>query len=131
MAAYVLGVLEDPSAERPLRVALNDSVPAVRWNAAVALAMLGHGGGVETLRRMIDRQHLSSVPGINSQDHSTTMLAALRALERLGAGGFEDKLTDLRDTDPDLRVREAARRVLSAPQGSMTRDASTLLAQEQ
>jgi len=131
MAAYVLGVLANPTAERPLRIALNDTVPAVRWNAAVALAMLGHDGGLETLQRMIDRDHLSSVPGVNAQDHGTTMLAALRAMERLGAGGFEDKLTDLRDTDPDLRIREAARRVLSARQGSVARDVSTLLAQEQ
>lgn len=131
MAAYVLGVLANPVAERPLRVALNDTVPAVRWNAAVALAMLGHNGGMETLRQMIDRDHLASVPGINAQDHGTTMLAALRALEQLGTGSFEDKLTSLRDTDPDLRVREAARRVLSAPQGSVTHDVSTLLAQEQ
>ena len=131
MAAYVLGVLANPNAERPLRIALNDSVPAVRWNAAVALGMLGHGGGMEILQRMIDRQHLSSVPGINPQDHSTTMLAALRAFERLGATGLENELEDLRDTDPDLRVREAARRVLSAPQGSVAHAASTLLAQEQ
>ncbi len=131
MAAYVLGVLGNPGVERSLRVALNDTVPAVRWNAAVALAMLGHDGGKEMLRRMIDREHLSSVPGIDPQDHSPTMLAALRALEHLGAGGLQDELKDLRDTDPDLHVREAARRVLSAPQGSVGRDASTLLAQEQ
>ncbi len=119
MAAYVLGVLAESSAERPLRVALNDTVPAVRWNAAVALAMLGHRGGMETLILMIDRAHLSSVPGITEQDHGNTMLAALRALERLGSAGLEDKLTKLRDTDPDPRIQEAARRALSAPQGSV------------
>lgn len=118
MAGYVLGVLEQSSTAPALQVALNDPIPAVRWNAAVALGMMGDPAGYEQLARMIDREHLAGVPGVDPSQHGDTMLAALRALQELGAGGLEQELIDLRDTDPDLRVREAARRALGAPGGA-------------
>lgn len=118
MAGYVLGVLAAPATADALEVALNDPVPAVRWNAAVALGMMGNPAAYELLGRMIDREYLATVPGVEPSQHGDTMLAALRALRELGADGMEDQLMHLRDADPDLRVREAARQALAAPTGA-------------
>lgn len=128
MAAYVAGALQATEASDALAIALNDTIPAVRWNAAVALGLLGDPRGVEELGHMIDREYLATVPGVDPGDLSTTMLAALAALESLGSGRYQAELIELRDTDPDLRVREAARQALAAGSGSS--DAGQLLAQE-
>ena len=114
MAAYVLGALQAPSTAAPLRVALNDPIPAVSWNSAVALGMMNDAAGAALLTRMIDRDFLASVPGVMESDHSTTMLAALAALEQLGQPGLDEQLTTLQNSDPDPRVRDAARKALAA-----------------
>jgi hypothetical protein len=63
---------------------------------------------------MIDRSYLEGVPGVVAADHSTTMLAALAAIEQLGQPGLDERLTTLQDSDPDPRVRDAARKALAA-----------------
>lgn len=117
MAAYVLGALRNPATATALQVALNDQIPAVRWNSAVALAQLGDPAGLDLLGKMIDREYLASVPGITDQDFATTMLAALSGLQALGSGAYQTQLEGLRESDPDLRVREAARQTLAAVAG--------------
>lgn len=129
MAGYVLGVLGDPSTREPLEVALNDPVTAVRFNAAVALGLMGDPAALPVLARMIDRDHLAALPEFGPDDRSTTIVAALRALEVLGAGGLEERLRELRDDDPDLQVREAARQVLAAANRS-AESATALLTPE-
>jgi HEAT repeat protein len=126
MAAYVLGTLQSPQAAEALRVALNDPVPSVRWNAAVALGMIEDPAGLEVLERIIDRGYLAEVPGVAENEHSGIMLAALAALEKLGAPGLENLLTNLQDSDSDPRVREAARRVLAAARESSASDLALL-----
>lgn len=129
MAAYVLGVLRHPDTRAPLTIALNDSVPAVRWNSAVALGLMGDPAALELLGKMIDRKHLASVPGVTENDVRQTMLAALAALRILPAAGLQQQLTSLRDSDPDLRVRNAAREALAVAQSTATGNAESLLAQ--
>ncbi|NKB90174.1 MAG: hypothetical protein GKS06_18360 [Acidobacteria bacterium] len=116
MSAYVLGVLASPTTAERLQVSLTDPVPAVRWNSAVALGLMGDRAGTDMLGRMIDREHLAQTPGVLADDHATTMLAALAALEKLGPMGLDERLVLLRESDPDPRVRAAARRVLAVPQ---------------
>lgn len=113
-AAYLLGVLEQPGVIDPLRVALNDPTGPVRWNSAVALARLGSDAGLEELRRMIDRDYLQASADVNDLQQREAMIAAIQALGMLGADNAEGELTDLRDNDPDLRVREAARAALDS-----------------
>ena len=122
MAAYILGVLGEPATAPQLRVVLNDPLPAIRWNAAVALGLMADDAGVDLLGRMIDREYLAEVPGVVVNDHATTMLAALAALEQLGAAGLDDRLTTLQDSDPDPRVRDAARKALAASRASATNE---------
>lgn len=122
MAAYVLGVFRDPSTAPQLRVVLNDPLPAIRWNAAVALGLMDDDAGADLLGRMIDREYLASVPGVVENDHAPTMLAALAALEQLGDAGLSDRLTTLQDSDPDPRIRDAARKALAASRASATNE---------
>ncbi len=111
-AAYMLGTLENQAVVEPLQIALNDSAAPVRWNSAVALARLGNSAGLPELYRMIDRDHLTSSTELNDQQQQDAMIAAIQALGMLQARDADAELTDLRDNDPDLRVRAAARAAL-------------------
>lgn len=111
-AAYVIGTLDNDAAVAPLAVSLNDSVGPVRWNAAVALARLGSDAGIGELRRMVDRDYLAASGDLNAQQQQDAMVAAIQALAMLGAPDVQDQLTEIRDNDPDARVRETARAAL-------------------
>jgi HEAT repeat protein len=110
----VLGTLENPDAINPLEVALNDQAGQVRWNAAVALARLGNDAGLAELHRMIDRNYLESTGELDLQQQQDAMLAAIQALAMIGVDSALGELNDIRDNDPDLRVREAARTALNS-----------------
>jgi HEAT repeat protein len=111
-SAYVLGTLGNTEAIKSLEVALNDPVGQVRWNAAVALARLGTDTGRAELHRMIDRDYLMTIDELNLQQQQDAMIAAIQAFAMIGVDSALGALTDVRDNDPDLRVREAARAAL-------------------
>jgi HEAT repeat protein len=113
-SAYVLGTLDDQDAVEPLSVALNDATGQVRWNSAVALARLGSDAGMVELRRMIDRDYLAANGELNLQQQQDAMVAAIQAFVMLRAQDMQDDLSDLRDNDPDARVRATARAALSS-----------------
>ncbi|MFQ5743021.1 MAG: HEAT repeat domain-containing protein [Acidobacteriota bacterium] len=115
-AAYLLGMLENQTVRAPLAVALNDPAFQVRGNAAVALARLGDAGGLPELHKMLDRDYLASNPDLNPQQQRDAMVAAIQALGLLGSVEARSKLESLESNDPDLRVREAARAVLTVLQ---------------
>lgn len=111
-AAYVIGTLDNAAAVAPLEVSLNDSDGPVRWNAAVALARLGSDAGMNELRRMVDRDYLAANGDLNEQQQQDAMVAAIQAFTMLRARDVQDQLTEIRDNDPDARVRETARAAL-------------------
>jgi len=111
-SAYVLGTLDDHRAVEPLQVALNDSTGQVRMNSAVALARLGSDAGMAELKRMIDRGYLAASGELNPQQQQDAMVAAIQSLTMLRALDVQDELSDLRDNDPDARVRATARAAL-------------------
>lgn len=113
-SAYVLGTLDDRGAAEPLEVALNDPAITVRFNAAVALARLDSDAGMEELRRMTDREYLASTGEFNPQQQQDTMVAAIQSFILLGRADVQGELTELRDNDPDARVRETARSALAS-----------------
>ena len=113
-SAYVLGTLKNGQVIKPLEVALNDPVGQVRWNAAVALARLGTDTGRAELHRMIDRDYLMAIDELNLQQQQDAMIAAIQAFAMIGIDSALGELTGVRDNDPDLRVREAARAALNS-----------------
>lgn len=109
MAAYVLGRLGQPQAVPRLKVLLEDSVADVRWNAAIALATLGDRTGLPVLRSMIDRASLSRL-ALTSDQTEAAMVNALKALSLLRDTESLPQIEKIGKDDPNLRVREAARR---------------------
>ncbi len=117
IAAYALGSLEAPQAVAELRALLNDPVEDVAWNAALALARQNDRSGLPLLARMIERSYLDSVarpdeagrPRVLAEEQKEeAILNALRSMRRLGDRGHLDAVRRVRDTDPSLRVRQAA-----------------------
>jgi len=117
MAAYVLGQLGDPAAIPRLKVLAEDKVADVRWNAAIALAELGDATGLPVLRSMIDREALARQAEISSDQAEAAMVNALKALTLLKDTGTMPAIEKLAKEDPNLRVRDAARRAAEATRG--------------
>jgi HEAT repeat protein len=117
MAAYVAGKLGDPRVVPRLQVLLEDRVPDVRWNAAIALATLGDGTGIAVLRSMIDREALARQAALSADQAETAMVNALKALAILRDERTVPLLEKVAREDPNLRVRDSARRAIEATRG--------------
>jgi hypothetical protein len=123
MAAYSLGALDSPRVIGPLRALLNDPVEDVAWNAALALARRQDRAGLPLLARMLDRAYLDRVrrpddagrpQSLTEDQKEEAILNALRSIARLRDRERLDALRALRDSDPSLRVRQAAFETLDA-----------------
>lgn len=115
-AAYVLGVLNDKQVIRDLERALEDQTIDVRWNAALSLARLGSNSGKEILFQMLDRNRLKSVNGLKDTEIEQVMVNAAKALNLIFDEQAENVLKPISQTDPSLKVREAALNTLSQNQ---------------
>jgi vesicle coat complex subunit len=114
MASYVLGRLRDPRAVARLRVLLEDSVADVRWNAAIALASLGDRAGVEILRSLLDRQSLARQATLTADQAEIAIVGATKGLALLRDRDSLPLLERVAKSDPNLRVRSAAREAIEA-----------------
>jgi HEAT repeat protein len=114
MAAYVMGKLGDRRAAARLKVLLEDRVADVRWNAAIALASLGDGSGIAVLRSMIDRAALGRQAQLSGDQAEAAMVNALKAFALLRDEGSLPLLEKVAREDPNLRVRDSARRAIEA-----------------
>ncbi len=121
IAVYALGVLPDDGAHTTLRAALDDPVPDVQWNAAVALARHGDERGVRVLRRMLDRDHVSGLvtPSETLVDPAgEVMISGLRAVAALATASVAEELHSsvvaLAESDQSLKVRQVALEVLES-----------------
>ena len=107
-AAYVLGALRDTRAAHALTVALNDSSDDVRWNAAIALAQMNDASGAEILTRLLDRNYVNKLDGMNADQKTQLVINAVKCLGLLKFEPAKDKITALSQNDPDLAVRDAS-----------------------
>ena len=118
MAVYALGAFPDAGDASTLRNALDDPVPDVQWNAAVALARLGRTDGVTVLARMLDREYVernvTRTPAVDAllDPVSEVMVSGLQAVGALQAADLRDAVQGLSESDANLRVREVALRTL-------------------
>ena len=125
MAVYALGGLETDDLS-VLRGALEDPVPDVQWNAAVALARQGESDGVRVLRRMLDREYVErTVTRVARVDAaldpvSEVMISGLQAVAVLRSTELRDTVVSLIETDVSLTVREAAMRTLDLLESGVT-----------
>jgi HEAT repeat protein len=109
---HSLGALPSDETRTALRSALTDSVEDVRWNAAIALARRGDDAAAPVLLEMLDRKHLASVPGLTPEQREDALLQGVAVAAALPGADLKHVLEGLRETDPDLHVREAAQRAL-------------------
>ncbi len=111
-AVHALGGLAGEESRAALRKALEDSAEDVRWNAALALARRGDEAARPVLLGMLDRTHLATVDDLSAEQREEAVLQAVSAAAALSPPDVRAALERLRDADPNLKVREAARRVL-------------------
>jgi HEAT repeat protein len=107
-SAYVLGALRSEEVIPKLERALEDPVIDVRWNSALSLARLGSVSGREILLQMVDRKHLNQVDRLNEDEIERVMVNAVKALGLIRDSGIQKILEPLSQTDPNLKVRQAA-----------------------
>lgn len=114
-AVHALGSFPGEAAAARLREALQDAVPDVSWNAALALARRGDASCAPVLRGMLDRSRLGATSGLSPEQAEDAILQAVSAAALVQDAEIRSALERLRDGDPSLKVREAA---LGALRGS-------------
>ncbi|MBI3312790.1 MAG: HEAT repeat domain-containing protein [Candidatus Omnitrophica bacterium] len=108
MAVYVLGVLQDKKAAKPLENLLDDESRDVRWNAALSLARLGSDAGYPVLVKMLDREALKNYEGLPEDKIEEIMVNATKGMALLGRSDSLTILNQLAKGDSSLKVRQAA-----------------------
>ena len=107
-AVHALGAFPSEASRDALVIALSDPVTDVRWNAAVALARRRDPAAVPVLLGMMDRAELAGVPGLTDEQRAEAMVQAVEAAAVLHDARLDEVIRRLRDSDPDLKVRQAA-----------------------
>lgn len=114
MVVYALGALPGDTQQPILRTALQDSVPDVRWNAAVALARHGSHDGVPVIKQMLDRQYVEQSvkrdvrPDEDQDPIADVMISGLRAAASLKDDTLRSSVESLSQRDRSMKVRQAA-----------------------
>ncbi len=111
-AVHALGGFTGDEARAALVEALEDAAEDVRWNAALALARRGDEAAKPVLLGMMDRAHLATVEGLSAEQREEAVLQAVAASAAFPDSDLRKVLERLREVDPNLKVRDAARRVL-------------------
>jgi HEAT repeat protein len=113
-AVHALGAFPEDEARTTLVKALGDAMDDVRWNAALALAHRGDAAAEPVLLEMMDRPRLAGVKDLTAEQREDAVLQAVTAAGSLPGPDVRAALERLRDGDPNLKVREAARHALGA-----------------
>jgi HEAT repeat protein len=114
MVVYALGALPGETQVDTLRMALQDSTPDVRWNAAVALARHGRGEGAGVLGQMINRAYVEKtvkrdVRQDDDQDPiADVMISGIRAGAAIKDPALRPAIETLSQQDRSMKVRQAA-----------------------
>ena len=109
---YSLGGLGDKRALPALKEELNDSQPDIQWNAALALARFQDAAGLAILLKMLDRDYLNQISGMNEKQKESAMINAIKAQAFLRDTSLTNKIETLSKQDSNLKVREAALQML-------------------
>ena len=111
-AVIALGKISDPSSIPQLTKMLKDLEPNVRWDAAIALAKQKNASGKRILLDLLDRKYLDSFPNIDEIEQVQVLMVVINIVPLLNDSDFKDPLTQLKNNDSNLKVREAARKAL-------------------
>ena len=114
VAIFALGQTRDPSAIQTLLPRLDDPLEDVRWNAALALAVLGDGSGRHVIGQMLDRRHLDGIEGITEEQKISALINGVQAAYLLRDRSLLEAIRELSRNDPSLKVRDIALKALEA-----------------
>jgi len=112
VAIHALGRTHDRAAVAALLPRLDDPVQDVRWNAALALAVIGDASGRGVIGEMLDRRRLDAIEGISEGQKISALINGTQAAYLLRDSQLLEAVAKLSTDDPSLRVREVALRVL-------------------
>lgn len=115
-AVHALGAFSTAPSREALVSALADPVADVRWNAAIALARHRDPAAAPVLLAMMDRRELARVTGLGDEQRSEAMVQAVEAAAVIDDPRLQQAIRALRDSDPDLKVRQAAHAATAIPQ---------------
>jgi len=111
-AVIALGKISDPSSIPQLTKMLKDLEPNVRWDAAIALAKQKNASGKRILLDLLDRKYLDSFPNIDEIEQVQVLMVVINIVPMIQDADFRGSLEKLLESDPNLKVREAARNAL-------------------
>jgi HEAT repeat protein len=120
MVVYALGALPGDSQLMTLRDALQDAMPDVRWNAAIALARHGDRQGAGVIRQMLDRDYVEQTvkrevrQDVDFDPIADVMISGLRAAAALRDETLREPIAALSQQDRSMKVRQAALEALRA-----------------
>lgn len=112
VAVFALGQTRDPEAVEHLIPRLDDPFEDIRWNAALALAVLGDGSGRGVIAEMLDRDHLDTIDGITEEQKISALINGVQAVFLLEDEELAGVVRRLGEEDPSLKVREIALRAI-------------------
>ncbi len=117
MAVYALGAIGGPGAAPALARAMEDPESEVAMNAVVALARLGDRSAEDRLLGMLEPEYWTRFPDMNDGERKLGRLSAIQAAGALRSPAVLGMLREIGASDPDLRTREVALRVLAGGEG--------------
>ena len=111
-SVIALGKIDDSRSIMALEKMLADIEPNVRWDAAVALAKQKNSSGRIIILDLLDRKYLNSFSNIDKVEQVQAMMVAINVAPLIKDSDLKASLLDLRKSDSNLKIREAARRAL-------------------
>ncbi len=109
---YSLGVLGDKRALPALKEHLNDSQPDIQWNAALALARFQDAAGLPIVLKVLDRNYLNQISGMNEKQKESAMINGIKAQAFLRDASLLNRIETISKQDSNLKVRQAALEML-------------------
>ena len=111
-ATMSLGFIGNSNSIPLLTELLDDNEPNIRWDAAVGLAKMGSEACLPVLSNLLDREYLMTFPELNFEKISKVMMVAIEASSNFKNPVFESKLKELSKSDENLKIRNAAIKIL-------------------
>jgi HEAT repeat protein len=114
MVVYSLGALPGDTQVATLRTALQDEIPDVRWNAAIALSRHANHEGVPVLRQMLDRSYVEQTvkrearQDVDQDPIADVIIGGLRAAAALKDEQLRMTIERLSENDRSMKVRQSA-----------------------
>ena len=112
-AVISLGKIGEASTLPALKEMMADPEANVRWDAAIALAKQKDASGQRILLDLMDRNYLDSFPNIDEIEQVQAMMVAIQVAPFIQDLELKRSLEKLRDSDSNLKIREAARIALT------------------